>query len=84
MKRRSSVTGCLAATRSAYFLKISFQGWYIERGQVINAYPENAQTGFAAPGWFFFKMGLYRDLMMQPMTIYVDEYRKKRLPDDVF
>jgi hypothetical protein len=26
-------------------------------------------------------MGLYRDLMAEPMTIYIDEYRKKELPD---
>jgi len=24
-------------------------------------------------------MGLYRDVMDQPMTIYLDEYRKKQL-----
>ncbi|MGA2531439.1 MAG: heparin lyase I family protein [Candidatus Aminicenantales bacterium] len=45
----------------------------------VNAYPENEQTGFAGPGWFYFKMGLYRDLMAEPMTIYIDEYRKKEL-----
>lgn len=50
----------------------------------VSAYPENAQTGFANPGWFFFKMGLYRDLMAEPMTIYVDEYRKKELPKNAF
>ena len=49
-----------------------------------NAYPEDKQTGFAAPGWFFFKMGLYRDPMAQPMTIYIDEYRKKGLAGNAF
>jgi len=28
-------------------------------------------------------MGLYRDLMAEPMTIYIDEYRKKELPGNV-
>jgi hypothetical protein len=46
----------------------------------VNAYPENEQTGFVDPGWFYFKMGLYRDLMAEPMTIYIDEYRKKEMP----
>jgi hypothetical protein len=42
------------------------------------AYPESA--GYARPGRFYFKIGLYRDRMSEPMTIYVDEYRKKVLP----
>ncbi|MGD0016393.1 MAG: polysaccharide lyase [Verrucomicrobiia bacterium] len=44
------------------------------------AYPENDQTGYASPSRFYFKMGLYRNLMPEPMTIYIDEYRKKQLP----
>ena len=48
----------------------------------VNAYAENATTGYPSPGWFYFKMGLYRDVMAEPMTIYVDEYRKKLLPDE--
>jgi len=48
----------------------------------VTAYPENAQSGFT--GWFYFKMGLYRDLMAEPMTIYVDEYRKKELDTGAF
>ena len=46
----------------------------------VNAYPENPTTGYTHPGRFYFKMGLYRDLMAEPMTIYIDEYRKKELP----
>jgi hypothetical protein len=46
----------------------------------VNAYPESAATGYTHPGRFYFKMGLYRDLMPEPMTIYIDEYRKKELP----
>jgi hypothetical protein len=47
----------------------------------VNAYPENAATGYSSPSRFYFKMGLYRDVMAEPMTIYIDEYRKRQLPD---
>jgi hypothetical protein len=50
----------------------------------VSSYPENATTGYPIPGRFYFKMGLYRDLMAGPMTIYIDEYRKKQLPADFF
>jgi hypothetical protein len=43
------------------------------------ANPENAATEYPNPGRFYFKMGLYRDGMSEPMTIYIDEYRKKSL-----
>jgi hypothetical protein len=43
------------------------------------AYPEKAATGYPDPSLFYFKMGLYRDLMAEPMTIYIDEYRKVQL-----
>jgi Arc/MetJ-type ribon-helix-helix transcriptional regulator len=35
--------------------------------------------GYPAHGVVYFKMGLYRDEMPQPMTVYVDEYRKDEL-----
>jgi hypothetical protein len=47
----------------------------------MNAYPENESTGYSSPSRFYFKMGLYRDVMPQPMVIYIDEYRKKDLAD---
>jgi hypothetical protein len=50
----------------------------------VKAYPENATTSYPHPSYFYFKMGLYRDLMAEPMTIYIDEYRKKELPENVF
>jgi hypothetical protein len=37
------------------------------------------KRGYPAQGYVYFKMGLYRDEMQQPMTIYVDEYRKDEL-----
>jgi hypothetical protein len=40
---------------------------------------ESPATGYLTRGYFFFKMGLYRNVMPQPMTIYLDEYRKKQL-----
>jgi len=46
----------------------------------VNAYPENAATGYRSPSLFYFKMGLYRDVMADPMAIYIDEYRKRQLP----
>ena len=48
----------------------------------FNAYPESAATGYPSPSYFYFKMGLYRDLMAEPMTIYIDEYRKRELPEN--
>jgi hypothetical protein len=43
------------------------------------AYPENVATGYRSPSLFYFKTGLYRDVMPQPMTLYLDEYRKRRI-----
>jgi hypothetical protein len=46
----------------------------------ITANPEDKSTGYPSPGYYYFKMGLYRNVMAEPMTIYVDEYRKRLLP----
>jgi hypothetical protein len=43
----------------------------------VTAYPESG--GYAARGLFYFKVGLYRDRVSEPMTIYVDEYQKNPL-----
>jgi hypothetical protein len=48
----------------------------------VTADSENAATDYPNPSHFFFKMGLYRNVMAEPMTIYIDEYRKKQLPED--
>ena len=48
----------------------------------VTANPETAATGYPDPSRFYFKMGLYRNVMPEPMTIYIDEYRKKQLPPD--
>ena len=44
------------------------------------AYAET--SGYRKNGVFYFKMGLYRDRMAQPMTAYFDEYRKRLLRAD--
>jgi len=48
----------------------------------VTANPENTATGYPSPSRFYFKMGLYRNVMPEPMTIYIDEYRKKQLPEN--
>ena len=62
------------------------KAWLNDRAVVdytgVNAYPENTTTSYPSPSRFYFKMGLYRDLMAGPMTIYIDEYRKKQLPEN--
>lgn len=45
------------------------------------AYQENRSTGYPTPGRFYFKMGLYRDTMAEPMTIFIDDYSKELLSD---
>ena len=45
----------------------------------ITANLQSEATGYAKPGRFYFKMGLYRNVMLQPMTIYLDEYRKQQI-----
>jgi hypothetical protein len=40
----------------------------------VTAYPES--RAYPAQALFYFKIGLYRDRMPEPMTIFVDEYRK--------
>jgi hypothetical protein len=45
----------------------------------VTAYPEKG--GYPRRNHFYFKMGLYRDRMSEPMTIFIDEYRKVELAD---
>jgi hypothetical protein len=41
----------------------------------------SSKKGYPDKSYFYFKTGLYRDLMPEPMTIYLDEYRKKELTE---
>lgn len=45
----------------------------------INCYSE--ARGYPPKSRYYFKMGLYRDLMKEPMTIYIDEFSLKELRD---
>jgi hypothetical protein len=45
-------------------------------------YQENQTTGYPTPSRFYFKMGLYRDTMAEPMTIFIDDYRKELLSEN--
>jgi hypothetical protein len=36
--------------------------------------------GYPIPGVFYFKIGLYRNSMDKPMTIYIDDYSKQHIP----
>jgi len=38
--------------------------------------------GYPDKSYFYFKMGLYRDVMPEPMTIYIDDYSKKEIGAD--
>jgi hypothetical protein len=41
----------------------------------------SSKKGYGEKSYFYFKTGLYRDLMPEPMTIYIDEYRKREISD---
>jgi len=43
----------------------------------ITAYSKT--SGYPMPGNFYFKIGLYRDQMEQPMTICIDDYKKQQI-----
>jgi hypothetical protein len=45
----------------------------------ITAYSQT--YGYPIHDVFYFKMGLYRDHMDQPMTIYLDDYKKNQIPN---
>lgn len=47
----------------------------------VTANSETPQAGYEHPSRFYFKMGLYRNSVPAPWTSYIDEYRKKELPD---
>jgi len=43
----------------------------------VTAY--TSAKGYKDKSYFYFKMGLYRDVMPKPMTIYIDDYSKKEV-----
>lgn len=42
----------------------------------VTSNTQSAETGYVSPVFLLFKMGLYRNVMKEPMTIYLDTYRK--------
>jgi len=59
------------------------EGWLNEKQIVdfkgITCY--SSKKGYGDKSYFYFKTGLYRDLMDIPMVIYIDEYSKKELSE---
>ena len=47
----------------------------------VTANAADDRAGYQGPSYFYFKIGLYRNVMTQPMTVYIDEYRKRRLTE---
>jgi hypothetical protein len=55
---------------------------FLNEKEIVNykgivSYSEN--RGYLLKNRYYFKMGLYRNVMPEPMTIYIDEFRKKEL-----
>jgi hypothetical protein len=48
----------------------------------VTSYPESCGV-FSKKNKYYFKMGLYRDRMPEPMSIYIDEYGKREMVDDI-
>jgi hypothetical protein len=42
----------------------------------------SSKRGYPDISRFYFKTGLYRDVMAEPMTIYIDEYSKKEIDEN--
>lgn len=47
----------------------------------VTANATGGASGYPDPSRFYFKMGLYRDTMAQPMTLYIDDYAKRPLTE---
>lgn len=69
----------LFTPRSTGFIKAWLDGKQVVDFIGITADSEAGGIGYSNPGYFYFKMGLYRNVMPQPMTIYLDEYRKRQM-----
>lgn len=55
---------------------------WIDNNEIIDYKGVTAYSeifGYPDPGNFYFKLGLYRDQMAQPMTIYIDDYKKQQI-----
>jgi hypothetical protein len=65
-------------------IRIWLDGKQIVDHHGVTAYAATPQSGYPSNGYIYFKMGLYRNLMQQPMTVYIDEYRKRDLQNAEF
>jgi hypothetical protein len=56
---------------------------YLNQKSIINYKGVTSYSGkkgyHASHNTYYFKMGLYRDRMQDPMTIYIDDYQKKEV-----
>ena len=59
--------------RNAGHVQAWLNGKQVVDHRGVTANSESASTGYPRPGDFYFKMGLYRDVMSRPMSIYIDE-----------
>ena len=55
---------------------------YLNDTEIVNykgvtSYSES--HGYPSDSRFYFKLGLYRDIMAEPMTIYIDEFRMREM-----
>lgn len=50
----------------------------------VTAYANTRESGYPLVNHFYFKMGLYRNLMAEPMMVYIDEYSKRALEPNAF
>jgi hypothetical protein len=61
------------------FVKVWMNEIQIVDYKGVTAYSE--KYNYPKPGHFYFKIGLYRDRMDEPMTIYIDEFKKSPLTE---
>lgn len=67
--------------RFSRFNKGEIHAW-LNNQQIINFKGVTcyaSERGYTDASLFYFKMGLYRNVMPEPMTIYIDEYYKREL-----
>jgi Polysaccharide lyase len=60
-------------------IDVSLNDKNIAHFEGVTAY--HSDLGYLSVGAFFFKMGLYRDLLPMRMTLYMDDYRKDECSD---
>jgi hypothetical protein len=66
---------------TAGFVRAWLDGKQVVDFKGATANEENATTGYGPPELIPFRIGLYRNVMPEPMTIYFDEYRKTVLEE---